>query len=132
MPSPSTASKEKVWTISSFSHPLFHAGYRATLPSKLVITPQQSDTTPLRPSRNPRSQPSFLTAQLPISNSQSESSSPFEHPSFSYISVHHRNEDAERDCTTVLDLSNKNVKALFRRAQARTALQKLGEAHNGV
>jgi len=43
-----------------------------------------------------------------------------------------RNEDAERDCTTVLGLSNTNVKALFRRAQARAALQKLGEAHNGA
>ncbi|KAF8490446.1 hypothetical protein F5888DRAFT_1741290 [Russula emetica] len=43
-----------------------------------------------------------------------------------------KNEDAERDCTTVLGLSNKNVKALFRRAQARTALQKLGEAHNDL
>ncbi|KAI0293586.1 hypothetical protein BC826DRAFT_1105018 [Russula brevipes] len=37
-----------------------------------------------------------------------------------------KNEDAERDCTTVLNLSNnKNVKALFRRAQARVALQNL-------
>ena len=43
-----------------------------------------------------------------------------------------RNEDAERDCTTVLNLSKKNVKAFFRRAQARVALQKLGEAHNGA
>jgi hypothetical protein len=51
------------------------------------------------------------------------------HPS---LTRRRRNEDAERDCTTVLGLSNKNVKALFRRAQARTALQKLGEAHNGV
>jgi hypothetical protein len=43
-----------------------------------------------------------------------------------------RNEDAERDCTTVLGLSKTNVKALYRRAQARIALQKLGEAHNGA
>ncbi|KAI0245886.1 hypothetical protein BJV78DRAFT_1365156 [Lactifluus subvellereus] len=43
-----------------------------------------------------------------------------------------KNEDAERDCTTALNLSNKNVKAFFRRAQARTALDKLGEAHNGA
>ncbi|KAI0263415.1 hypothetical protein BC834DRAFT_1042892 [Gloeopeniophorella convolvens] len=43
-----------------------------------------------------------------------------------------KNEDAERDCTTVLTLSNKNVKALFRRGQARAALQKLGEAHNDL
>ncbi|KAH8995413.1 hypothetical protein EDB92DRAFT_1772019, partial [Lactarius akahatsu] len=42
-------------------------------------------------------------------------------------------EDAERDCSTVLNLSNnKNVKAFFRRAQARVSLQKLGEAHNGA
>ncbi|KAI0293584.1 hypothetical protein BC826DRAFT_1105016 [Russula brevipes] len=44
-----------------------------------------------------------------------------------------QNEDAERDCTTVLSPSNnKSVKALFRRAQARVALQNLGEAHNGL
>ncbi|KAH9980926.1 hypothetical protein BGW80DRAFT_1247768 [Lactifluus volemus] len=43
-----------------------------------------------------------------------------------------KNEDAERDCTTVLSLSNKNVKAFFRRAQARAALNKLGEAHNDL
>ncbi|KAF8470420.1 hypothetical protein DFH94DRAFT_209695 [Russula ochroleuca] len=44
-----------------------------------------------------------------------------------------KNEDAERDCTTVLGLSNnKNVKAFFRRAQARAALEKLGEAHNDL
>ncbi|KAH9966152.1 hypothetical protein BJV74DRAFT_289932 [Russula compacta] len=43
-----------------------------------------------------------------------------------------KNQDAERDCTTVLTLSKKNVKALFRRAQARVALQKLGEAHNDL
>jgi len=43
-----------------------------------------------------------------------------------------RNEDAERDCTTVLGLSRTNLKALYRRAQARIALQKLGEAHNGA
>ncbi|KAI9449906.1 hypothetical protein BJY52DRAFT_1305637 [Lactarius psammicola] len=41
-------------------------------------------------------------------------------------------EDAERDCTAVLNLSNKNVKAFFRRAQARVSLQKLGEAHNDL
>ncbi|KDN41707.1 hypothetical protein RSAG8_07238, partial [Rhizoctonia solani AG-8 WAC10335] len=39
-----------------------------------------------------------------------------------------KNEDAERDCTTVLKLQSKNVKALFRRAQARVALGKLPEA----
>ncbi|KAG8713712.1 hypothetical protein FRC11_011317 [Ceratobasidium sp. 423] len=39
-----------------------------------------------------------------------------------------KNEDAERDCTTVLKLQANNVKALFRRAQARVALGKLPEA----
>ncbi|KAJ7610977.1 hypothetical protein FB45DRAFT_942195 [Roridomyces roridus] len=39
-----------------------------------------------------------------------------------------KNEDAERDCDTVLNLSKGNVKALFRRAQARVALNKLDEA----
>ncbi|KAG2060663.1 TPR-like protein, partial [Suillus hirtellus] len=34
-----------------------------------------------------------------------------------------KNEDAERDCTTVLKLSPNNVKALFRRGQARMALE---------
>ncbi|KAH9993854.1 hypothetical protein BJV77DRAFT_997204 [Russula vinacea] len=44
-----------------------------------------------------------------------------------------KNEDAERDCSTVLRLSNnRNVKAFFRRAQARAALEKLGEAHNDL
>ncbi|KAF8257306.1 hypothetical protein EI94DRAFT_1671024 [Lactarius quietus] len=41
-------------------------------------------------------------------------------------------EDAERDCTAVLNLSKRSVKAFFRRAQARVALQKLGEAHNDL
>ncbi|KAF8489392.1 hypothetical protein JB92DRAFT_2755903, partial [Gautieria morchelliformis] len=39
--------------------------------------------------------------------------------------------DAERDCTTVLSLDDKNVKALFRRAQARIALESLPEAEKG-
>ncbi|KAG6815326.1 hypothetical protein H0H87_002938 [Tephrocybe sp. NHM501043] len=39
-----------------------------------------------------------------------------------------KNEDAERDCTTVLELSALNAKALFRRGQARFALEKLEEA----
>ncbi|THH14016.1 hypothetical protein EW146_g6278 [Bondarzewia mesenterica] len=42
-----------------------------------------------------------------------------------------KNEDAERDCGKVLSLSPKNVKALFRRAQARIELQKLAEARQG-
>ncbi|KAI0264037.1 hypothetical protein BGY98DRAFT_1103714 [Russula aff. rugulosa BPL654] len=55
--------------------------------------------------------------------------------SLHYINIHLLHvvdEDAKHDCTTVLGLLNKNVKALFRRAQARTALQKLSEPHNGV
>lgn len=44
----------------------------------------------------------------------------------------HRNKDAERDCTRVLELSPNNVKALFRRSQARTAMENLTEAHKGV
>lgn len=43
-----------------------------------------------------------------------------------------RNEDAERDCTTVLRMNPGNVKALFRRAQARIGNGKLGEAEQGL
>ena len=43
-----------------------------------------------------------------------------------------RNEDAERDCTRVLELSSGNVKALFRRSQARTGMGNLTEAQQGV
>jgi len=41
--------------------------------------------------------------------------------------------DAERDCSTVLALQNgsKNVKAWFRRAQARIELGKHGDAKEG-
>ncbi|KAG1879216.1 hypothetical protein F4604DRAFT_1753628 [Suillus subluteus] len=39
-----------------------------------------------------------------------------------------KNEDAERDCTTVLKLSPNNVKALFRRGQARMGLGCLDKA----
>ncbi|EEB93863.1 hypothetical protein MPER_07429, partial [Moniliophthora perniciosa FA553] len=39
-----------------------------------------------------------------------------------------KNEDAERDCTTVLTLSPSNVKAIFRRGQARLGMGKLDEA----
>jgi len=42
-----------------------------------------------------------------------------------------RNEDAERDCTTVIKLNASNVKALFRRGQARIALNKLSDAQKG-
>ena len=42
-----------------------------------------------------------------------------------------RNEDAERDCSTVLDLGKNNVKGLFRRGQARVALGKLLDARKG-
>ncbi|CAK5280696.1 unnamed protein product [Mycena citricolor] len=43
-----------------------------------------------------------------------------------------KNEDAERDCSTVLSLSKGNVKAFFRRAQARTAMGKLEEARDDL
>ncbi|KAG6819671.1 hypothetical protein H0H93_009751 [Arthromyces matolae] len=39
-----------------------------------------------------------------------------------------KNEDAERDCTTVLKLNPSNAKALFRRGQARLATGKLEDA----
>ncbi|KAK1232172.1 hypothetical protein PQX77_004684 [Marasmius sp. AFHP31] len=39
-----------------------------------------------------------------------------------------KNEDASRDCTTVLSLNPSNVKALFRRGQARVDMDKLTEA----
>ncbi|KAJ3850713.1 hypothetical protein EV368DRAFT_84252 [Lentinula lateritia] len=43
-----------------------------------------------------------------------------------------KNEDAERDCTTVLTLNTSNVKAFFRRAQARRGLEKLAEAQEDL
>ncbi|KAJ7201254.1 hypothetical protein GGX14DRAFT_655950 [Mycena pura] len=43
-----------------------------------------------------------------------------------------KNEDAERDCTTVLTLSKGNVKALFRRAQARIGMGKLSDAQQDL
>ncbi|KAK7063833.1 hypothetical protein R3P38DRAFT_2593656 [Favolaschia claudopus] len=43
-----------------------------------------------------------------------------------------KNEDAERDCSTVLTLSKNNVKALFRRAQARVGMGKLSEAQQDL
>ncbi|KAI0061594.1 hypothetical protein BV25DRAFT_1991962 [Artomyces pyxidatus] len=43
-----------------------------------------------------------------------------------------KNEDAERDCTRVLTLSSNNVKAMFRRAQARIGLQKYAEARKDL
>ncbi|TFY52884.1 hypothetical protein EVJ58_g9759 [Rhodofomes roseus] len=39
-----------------------------------------------------------------------------------------KNEDAERDCDKVLTLDRHNVKATFRRGQAKAALQRLAEA----
>ncbi|GLB45501.1 putative rna polymerase ii-associated protein 3 [Lyophyllum shimeji] len=39
-----------------------------------------------------------------------------------------KNEDAERDCTAVLNLNAMNAKALFRRGQARVGMGKLDEA----
>ncbi|KAH7913442.1 hypothetical protein BJ138DRAFT_634850 [Hygrophoropsis aurantiaca] len=44
-----------------------------------------------------------------------------------YIKLGKHN-DAERDCTTVLKLSPNNVKALFRRGQARLGLNRLDDA----
>ncbi|KAF8824644.1 hypothetical protein HHX47_DHR8000077 [Lentinula edodes] len=46
--------------------------------------------------------------------------------------MQHLNEDAERDCTTVLTLNTSNVKAFFRRAQARRGLEKLAEAQEDL
>lgn len=46
--------------------------------------------------------------------------------------VFRRNEDAERDCTSALSLNANNVKALFRRAQARAGIEKLPEAKQGA
>jgi len=43
-----------------------------------------------------------------------------------------RNEDAERDCTRVLESSPDNVKALFRRSQARTGMGNFTEAHKDI
>ncbi|KAF9265179.1 hypothetical protein L218DRAFT_160232 [Marasmius fiardii PR-910] len=43
-----------------------------------------------------------------------------------------KNEDASRDCSTVLSLNPSNVKALFRRGQARVGLQMLTDAQNGA
>ncbi|KAE9391156.1 TPR-like protein [Gymnopus androsaceus JB14] len=43
-----------------------------------------------------------------------------------------KNEDAEKDCTAVLALNASNVKALFRRAQARKELGKLVEAQKDL
>ncbi|EJF65951.1 TPR-like protein [Dichomitus squalens LYAD-421 SS1] len=43
-----------------------------------------------------------------------------------------KNEDAERDCETVIRLDKKNVKGYFRRGQARVALQRLKDAEAGA
>lgn len=42
-----------------------------------------------------------------------------------------RNEDAERDCTRVIELDSKSVKAWFRRGQARISLSHLEDAKSG-
>lgn len=47
-------------------------------------------------------------------------------------SLSNRDADAENDCTKALGLSEKNVKGLFRRGQARIGLGKLKEAQNGI
>ncbi|KAF8879478.1 hypothetical protein BD779DRAFT_1551728 [Infundibulicybe gibba] len=41
-----------------------------------------------------------------------------------------KNQDAERDCTTTLSLNQGNVKALFRRGQARVGMEKIKEARD--
>jgi hypothetical protein len=105
---------------------------RETLHSKLVTIPRQLDITRTLQSQTPRIQPTFLIALLPISNYQSTFHKHPEPYFFLTCITCTRYEDAERDCTSVLSLSKKNVKAYFRRAQARVALQKLGEAHNGA
>lgn len=43
-----------------------------------------------------------------------------------------RNHDAERDCTAVIALEPGNVKALFRRGQARVGLDRLIDAQKGT
>ncbi|KAF8332965.1 hypothetical protein F5887DRAFT_564238 [Amanita rubescens] len=43
-----------------------------------------------------------------------------------------KNEDADRDCSAVLKLSSSNVKALFRRGQARSALGRLLDAQRDL
>lgn len=43
-----------------------------------------------------------------------------------------RYEDAQRDCSLVLDLKPGHVKALYRRAQARTELGNLSAAQKGA
>ncbi|KAF9496836.1 TPR-like protein [Pleurotus eryngii] len=42
-----------------------------------------------------------------------------------------KNQDAERDCTTVLELSKNNLKALFRRGQARVGIENYDAAKEG-
>ena len=42
-----------------------------------------------------------------------------------------RNEDAERDCARVIELDGRNVKAWFRRGQAREGLARLDDAKKG-
>ena len=44
----------------------------------------------------------------------------------------YRNVDAERDCTTALKIAPKNAKALFRRAQAKIAENRLPDAQQGM
>ncbi|GJJ15698.1 hypothetical protein Clacol_009976 [Clathrus columnatus] len=43
-----------------------------------------------------------------------------------------RYQDAERDCTTVLSIEPRNVKAFFRRAQARSALERYADAEDDL
>lgn len=50
---------------------------------------------------------------------------------FRDANVRSRNEDAERDCTTTLKLDAKNVKAWFRRGQARAGMGRIAAALDG-
>jgi len=53
-------------------------------------------------------------------------------PEIREIELTSRYEDAEKDCSTVLSLSIQNVKAYFRRGQARVSLGRFIEAQRGV
>ena len=50
----------------------------------------------------------------------------------SFLASLFRYEDAERDCTTAIGLSASNVKAQFRRGQARVGTGNFLEAQKGI
>ena len=105
---------------------------RATPPSPPPTTPPPSATTPQPSSLTPPTPPSPSTAQPPTSSSTSPRSSPSSSSAAPLAHARtHRHQDAERDCTRTLALSPNNVKALFRRAQARAALSLLDSARQG-